>query len=403
MSSPETANSTLFSATSRPTTAPSSSASSCAPPSFHRRPINDKIYLASSPGRQVGLFAARPLVPGERILVEAPLVVVNSAGDIATAIESLSDEQKTAFYDLANACEDDESSSSERGIFDTNAFSLGSRSSPSSSFAFPSGAKHGIFSLSSRFNHSCAPNIKTSYSPSLARLVTHVLRPIAAGDELLTSYLGGPALFASTSTERTARLRRAWAFECSCAVCASDAASRAASDARRAELAQLYERRPGVRMHERDAVRDGGGGGGEVERVLREAARAVRLLEDEALAVDGVEAFALPAARACAWHGDRKAARMWAERGWESASRGYGQGAEVEKALREARDRPQGLVLGGRGGEKRELLRLTKELLETRSGGSSYGPGPERDDERARVARATSRQEQLSHHCARAP
>ncbi|GAA5895907.1 hypothetical protein JCM8208_005121 [Rhodotorula glutinis] len=347
-SSPQTAHSTLFSTDSRTTTSPSSTASFCAPPALERRNLNSDIYLASSPGRQVGLFAARPLAPGERILVEAPLVVVNSVHGLSTAVESLSSEQKKAFHELANAYEDESSTSSERGIFDTNAFSLGSRSSPSSSSS-STDAKHGIFSVSSRFNHSCAPNVKTSWSPDLARLVTHVLRPIAANDELLTSYLGGPALFASTTLERTARLRRAWAFDCSCAVCASDGASRAASDARRAELAQLYERRPGVRLRACERGRDGGG---EVERVLRDAARAVRLLEEEALAVDGVEAFCLPAARACAWHGDARAARVWADRGWESARRAYGDGAEVEKVLREARDRPQGLVLGGRGAEK---------------------------------------------------
>ncbi|GAA5847183.1 hypothetical protein JCM9279_006127 [Rhodotorula babjevae] len=363
-SSPETAHSALFPTDSRPTTSPSSSASSCAPPTLDRRKINDKIYLASSPGRQVGLFAARTLVPGERILVEAPLVVVNSAHDVAFAVDSLASQQKKAFYELANAYEDEPTTSSERGVFDTNAFFLGSRSSPSSSVPSSSSgidAKHGIFTLSSRFNHSCTPNVKTSFSPSLARLVTHVLRPIATDDELLTSYLGGPALFASTSAERTARLQRAWAFECYCAVCASGNAARTPSDARRAELAQLYERRPGVRLRERDAPR--GGGGGEIERVLRDAARSVRLLEDEGLAVDGVEAFCLPAARACAWHGDLKAARVWAERGWESARRAYGEGAEVERVLRAARDRPHELVLGGRAGEKRELLRLTRELL----------------------------------------
>ncbi|GAA5928243.1 hypothetical protein JCM3775_000554 [Rhodotorula graminis] len=321
MSSPETAHSTLFSIDSRPTTSPSSSAASCASSALHRRNLGDKIYLASSPGRQAGLFAARPLVPGERILVEAPLVVVGSARDVSAAVQSLSDEEKKTFHGLANAYEDDSLISSERGIFDTNAFSLAGRSSSSSS-ASPSSpsfiAKHGIFPISSRFNHSCAPNVKTSYSPDLARLVTHVLRPVAVDNELLTSYLGGPALFASTTSERTTRLGRAWAFDCSCAVCASDGASRAASDARRAELAQLYERRPGVRLREREGAQ---GGGGEAERVLRDAARAVRLLEQEALAVDGVEAFCLPAARACAWHGDTRAARVWAERGWESARR----------------------------------------------------------------------------------
>ncbi|BGP42741.1 hypothetical protein JCM10449v2_006753 [Rhodotorula kratochvilovae] len=273
-----------------------------------RQDVNDAIFLAVSPGRQVGLFATRPLIPGERILSEAPLVTLNSPADLTYVVASLPTHDQDSFYALANAYEDQADTPLERGIFDTNAFSL----SPSThSVSSPStGARYGIFPASSRLNHSCRPNVKASYSPSTGLLTTHVLRPISAGEELFTSYLGGPTLFASPSAARAERLAMGWAFTCSCEVCARAPSSpeRQASDARRTELAVLHARLPGIRP--RDPA-----------QALRDCARALVLLEAEGLAVDGAEAFALPAARACAWYGDWIAGRVWAAIGWERCRR----------------------------------------------------------------------------------
>ncbi|GAA6050982.1 hypothetical protein JCM3770_005354 [Rhodotorula araucariae] len=359
-SSPGTCHSALFSSTSRSTAASSSALSSVKQDPPERRAVNGSIYLTVSPGRQVGLFAARSLLQGDRILAEAPLCTLNSPGDLTSVLE----DARASFYALANAYADDGHTSAERGIFDTNAFSLSP--SPTAARTPSASPRYGIFPCSSRLNHSCRPNVKASYSPSTGLLVTHVLRPVLPDEELLTSYLGGPALYGTSTAARCARLAEGWAFACSCEVCSLGPTSpeRRASDARRAELGALHARLPGVRPL--DAA-----------QTLRDCARALALLEAEGLAVDGVEAFALPAARACAWHEDWRAARVWVALGWESGRRAYGVKSPVEQMLRAAKDRPAGLVPAGVKGEKGGLLKVTREALgeramEVERGGQSW-------------------------------
>jgi hypothetical protein len=295
----------------------------------------------------VGLFAARSLRRGEEILHEEPLFTVASPSTLPAALADLDPDERRGFYSLANAYSEDSRNSREEGIFLTNAFSLSPQTRLTS--AISSSALYAIFPITARINHSCLPNVKTSYCPSSRSMRVHVLRDVAADEELFTSYLGRAELYGSDGPSRRARLEKSWAFACTCALCSST--MQEASDFRRRELAQIRSSLPGLRPLD-------------VERTLRDCARALDLLEEEGLHLDGDD-FALAAARACAWHRDFAAAALWAQVGWTSSKDEYGKESELALALEAAVKRPQGLLPPSMGvkGERKELEELTRELL----------------------------------------
>lgn len=63
------------------------------------------------------------------------------------------------------------------------------------------------------------------------------MRDITAGEELSITYVGQM----QTRSERQARLRRIWGFECTCAQCRLNATEAAASDARLAAIRRLED------------------------------------------------------------------------------------------------------------------------------------------------------------------
>ncbi|BGP19305.1 hypothetical protein JCM10213v2_007393 [Rhodosporidiobolus nylandii] len=299
------------------------------------------VYLSESNGRQAGLFTARPLRRGERILCEEPLLALDSPATLPEALLRLSVEDRTAFYELANAYEGDPRSSRERGIFDTNAFSLSPEIRFSSSG--PSPASFGIFRITSRFNHSCRPNVRTSYHPSSRSMQVHVLTDVAAREELFTTYLGRQNLYGLNTDTRKMRLKRGWGFDCSCPVCLLLPAEQEASDSRRSELAGLRAGLPGLRPID-------------AEKVLLHCGRARDLLEAEGLFLDSDE-FTSVAAKVCAWHKDWASAKVWAELARTSASAEYGERSELASRLAEGVKDPKRLLPAGVGGDKRDLGR----------------------------------------------
>ncbi|GAA5895876.1 hypothetical protein JCM6882_001400 [Rhodosporidiobolus microsporus] len=321
--------------------------------STHASSLSKDVYLAVSPGRQEGLFAARALDRGERILCEGPLFTVNSPSSLPIALSVVAPDKQDIFLSLSNAYADNPSLSRQEGIFHTNAFSLSDDTRLSSSFSAGSSTpRYGIFPLTARLNHACRPNVKSSYHPSSNTMQVHVLRPIAPHEELFTSYLGRSDLYGATTAQRKARLQKSWAFDCSCSLCEANPTVLSASDARRSDLSALHSRLPGLRPS------DAG-------QTLRDCASALTLLEEEGLFLDGDE-FASAAARACAWHQDWEAARAWARVGWESARSEYGGESELARRLEEGWKNAKGLLPSGVKGEKKELMGLTREVLGSR-------------------------------------
>lgn len=101
----------------------------------------------------------------------------------------------------------------------------------------PSPAVFGqaVFETAARLNHSCVPNVHHSYNPTLKKLTVHANRDIEAGEELCTTYLGGPGNYYVRS-QRLEILRSNYGFTCKCPAC-SDATG--ASDGRRNLMANL--------------------------------------------------------------------------------------------------------------------------------------------------------------------
>ncbi|GAA5881131.1 hypothetical protein JCM8547_005426 [Rhodosporidiobolus lusitaniae] len=333
-SSPSLLSSPLTSNSSTGSDKPSSSASR-------------SYYISESPGRQVGAFAGRPLLRGECILQENPLFTVTSPSCLPGALSDLPDASRHRYYLLSNAYAHETDLSVEEGIFHTNAFSLSSETRLTSSLS--SSSLFGIFPDTARINHSCRPNVKASFDPASSRMRVHVLRPISPDEELFTAYLGRSDLYGLDTSARQARLKKSWAFECSCPLCSASIDERRTSDHRRNELAALKARLPGLRPRD-------------VECTLRECARALDVLEEEGVFLDGDE-FASAAAKACSWHRDEEAAGMWARIALQSARSEYGASSELALRLEKATSRPYELLPGGTTGGRKRLERLTREVL----------------------------------------
>ena len=97
-----------------------------------------------------------------------------------------------------------------RAIFNTNCVAMGTKNQWSV----------GVFELYSRINHSCTPNVHNSYNGSIEREVVHAVRPIVAGEEILTSYIPN----VRTKPQRQAQLEK-YGFRCNCTTCAGGNAS----------------------------------------------------------------------------------------------------------------------------------------------------------------------------------
>ena len=116
------------------------------------------------------------------------------------------------------------------GTYQTNAFALDNQYS-------------GVFLQASRFNHSCLPNARYAWNSTLQRFRMYALRDIAIGEEIFVSYLHNTHVYGSSRQARQTRLAR-YGFICTCATCSLQGAAAEASDARRTEVAKIWENFP---------------------------------------------------------------------------------------------------------------------------------------------------------------
>jgi len=108
------------------------------------------------------------------------------------------------------------------GRVNVNAYGVSDRRDPRRSLGFCLAPVVGL-----TVNHSCAPNVQFSFSPSHGCMEYRALRDIEAGEEVLVSYVD---LVQDTPSRRAALLRSKH-FHCSCARCnAADSALAAARD-----------------------------------------------------------------------------------------------------------------------------------------------------------------------------
>jgi hypothetical protein len=246
-----------------------------------------RISLAA--GKGLGVFATKPFRRGDLILAEAPIFIVDYAGNagaaVVSAIKNLDPDDCRRFYALANCHPGKDRPFDEiLGIYQTNSISIGD----------DTGA---IFEQVSRFNHSCSSNARYSWHAQAGRERVYALRDIAVDEEIFVSYLS--RVYGSPCASRQARLSR-YNFTCRCVACALQGEEAAASDARRTEITRLYE---SIDYYSpmQSALR------------LRAVVRALHLLQEEGYPADADD-FTVDATAPCAYHSDWASAKYWAEK-----------------------------------------------------------------------------------------
>lgn len=203
-------------------------------------------------GKGLGMFAARDLVAGDRIIAEAPLAQwaqgqyetrSTSYAELVRTLDGLDAKRAAQFRALGQA----HLHGHERtlvGTWLTNALPInydaalpGSGGGGSSNAAAAATAEDddhtreegAVFALISRINHACTPNCHHEWNPSLRMETIHAVTPIPAGTELTICYLS-PA--GRTREARHAILQPKFGFRCTCATCGLTGDALAASDAR---------------------------------------------------------------------------------------------------------------------------------------------------------------------------
>ena len=328
--------------TTAASTAQASSASCVAPLRAHDgdsgrlRPFE----VRRLPGRGLGVVAARPLAPGERVLAERPLVAwrvatrdgVADMGVFDRLVNGLSAAERADFYDLVDVHgphlafteagkikprpeDKDEGSVDESGdgfarktslgIYASNSFQLERGDCFTPAADEEDGIVHAaVFKTISRLNHSCCPNCFVAWNPALGQQTVHALRAIGAHEELTIAYLGGAA-WDSRRDRRREELWRKYKFRCTCDQCSLSGAAFKASEERRRRILEVRRRLldPELDCMPTEAL---------VETLWE-------LAEAEELPAVWQRASVIAAMRAAKDAGDADAAIRWAERGARSA------------------------------------------------------------------------------------
>ncbi|KAI6864735.1 hypothetical protein KC334_g20169, partial [Hortaea werneckii] len=229
-------------------------AKSFAPPALsNQTPTVANVFeMRKIADRGCGLFATEHIPIGARILCESPLLRIDENGlhRAINAYEKLPVSQKAAFdglqffkpelIDLEQASRFDPIERQDKrldddqlcdavvadhvrimGIFAANNFSAGKGLA--------------VFEKASRLNHSCVPNVHHSFNPTLQKQTVHAVRDIQPGEELCTTYLGGPGCYYIRS-QRIEMLRSNYGFTCTCTACSDPSG---ASESRRQLMANL--------------------------------------------------------------------------------------------------------------------------------------------------------------------
>ncbi|KAH8893841.1 SET domain-containing protein [Thozetella sp. PMI_491] len=193
---------------------------------------DDLFRLTEVPGKGLGLVAQRPIRRGLPIMARSPTVIAHRR-----IVDELSQDEQERLLEAAVARLPGATRTTFlaqmghfgghriRDIIFTNSFELG--------LPVEDGHHFANFPEASRFNHDCRPNVAFYMDADLTHR-THVVRDIAAGEELTISYVNAFRVRAV----RQARAERSWGFGCTCAHCSLPAPLANASDNR---LFRIYE------------------------------------------------------------------------------------------------------------------------------------------------------------------
>ena len=194
--------------------------------------------------RGMGVFAARVLIAGERLIAESPLVhwpnprASKNAMDVLEGIVSRLDATRTKqFWAFGQSTEVYGESVCVKGTWLTNALPIVYHGQPATQAQGADGVgEAAMFLTVSRFNHSCAPSCHYEWNSQLKQMTVHVLRAVAQGEELTISYLSPSGRIKS---ERQGLLLKDFGFMCTCAKCALTGSALSQSNARQRAIGDL--------------------------------------------------------------------------------------------------------------------------------------------------------------------
>ncbi|KAF6225356.1 hypothetical protein HO173_012794 [Letharia columbiana] len=182
--------------------------------------------IKESPGKGQGVFAARHVVKGERVLVDKPFFVVTKPYNARTVLEEFERmpfARRQQYMQLHCPNRSDNTNMIDvMCIFEANCFNIGSAAA--------------MFLTATRFNHSCLPNIYYSWSEKRDEIVLHSMTDIPKGEEMTICY--GRAF--CTRDQRQSELR-IYNFYCGCPACQTETASGKASESRRLVMKALND------------------------------------------------------------------------------------------------------------------------------------------------------------------
>ncbi|KAF6757576.1 hypothetical protein DFP72DRAFT_891568 [Ephemerocybe angulata] len=207
-------------------------------PRYDEVAIGAAYAVVDIPGKGKGVIATRNISRGELILTEKPLFTVpptiqtSPVEFIKEKLVLTSEPQRWAFFNLSyvNFPKDKDPLRDVDhlafAIFETN--------------AVQAGKEIGVFPRMARLNHGCSSGFNTvySYRETEGTLYIHAIKPIAVGEELLTTYTDTK----KPRHQRRSFLQQTYGFGCTCSVCSLPEAESKASDSRLSAMAANWAR-----------------------------------------------------------------------------------------------------------------------------------------------------------------
>ncbi|OAA40633.1 lysine methyltransferase [Metarhizium rileyi] len=183
------------------------------------------------PGKGRGLVATRMLYKGDKILLNTPILMVDSSGYDSLggpwtslprlAVENLPPETEKLFFSMHGASDTDD----VRGRIDVNAYDV--RIGGHQYFA--------VLPEIARINHDCRPNTNYYFDENTLTQMVVASRDIAPGTELSVTYINP----VQEREHRNDNLLATWGFNCSCSVCRLPPHLSRRSDERVEDIARL--------------------------------------------------------------------------------------------------------------------------------------------------------------------
>ncbi|KAL0943241.1 set domain-containing protein 5 [Colletotrichum truncatum] len=197
-------------------------------------------------GKGLGVFAAKPIIKGQRILADRALLTLtpsDTSGSILRQAHALPTAGQKSLLSLSiNPSKSGVLSWTESlwqskttpgrtvlnhtilNIFRNNNFDIGNQI-------------QALFPQVARLNHSCVPNAQGNFNKKLDAFTIHATRDIKPDEEITISYLDEHL---GLRHSRQSVLQNGYGFTCDCTACNSSTAD--AGEARRIEVARKLER-----------------------------------------------------------------------------------------------------------------------------------------------------------------